>query len=65
MITVKDLKKTDIKQYLKESNIPQWKVAEAAEIGEFTLSRWLRRNLETTTPENQKKVIDAINQLSK
>ena len=65
MITVQDIGTINIKKYLQDHNIKQWEIAEAASVGDATLCRWLRRNLEKTAPANQQRVIDAINQLSK
>ncbi len=32
----------DIKKIVKESKIPQWRIAEEIGVSEFTLIRWLR-----------------------
>ena len=37
------MKKEEVKRLMKQNQVKQWEVAEAMEISEFTLCRWLRK----------------------
>ena len=51
-----------IRDYLKETNVKQWELANSLNIGETTLVRRLRKEL----PENEKnEILNAISKLSK
>ncbi len=39
------MKKEEVKLIMKKNRVKQWEVAEAMEISEFTLCRWLRKDL--------------------
>ena len=53
---------SSIRNYLKESNVKQWELANSLNIGETTLVRRLRKEL----PEDEKKeLFNAISKLSK
>ena len=39
------MKKEEVKRLMKQNQRKQWEVAEAMEISEFTLCRWLRKDL--------------------
>lgn len=51
-----------LRDEMKAGQIKQWEVAEYMEISEFTLSRWLRKEL---TAEQKVKVKRAIEQIMK
>ena len=39
------MKKEEVKLLMKQNQVKQWEVAEAMGISEFTLCRWLRKDL--------------------
>lgn len=39
------MKKEEVKLIMKKNRVKQWEVAEAMGISEFTLCRWLRKDL--------------------
>lgn len=39
------MKKDEVKLLMKQNQVKQWEVAEAMGISEFTLCRWLRKDL--------------------
>lgn len=39
------VKKEEVKLLMKQNQVKQWEVAEAMGISEFTLCRWLRKDL--------------------
>lgn len=41
----KQVKKEEVKLLMKQNQVKQWEVAEAMGISEFTLCRWLRKDL--------------------
>ena len=41
----KQVKKDEVKLLMKQNQVKQWEVAEAMGISEFTLCRWLRKDL--------------------
>ena len=41
----KQVKKNEVKLLMKQNQVKQWEVAEAMGISEFTLCRWLRKDL--------------------
>lgn len=41
----KQVKKEEVKLMMKQNQVKQWEVAEAMGISEFTLCRWLRKDL--------------------
>ena len=41
----KQVKKDEVKLMMKQNQVKQWEVAEAMGISEFTLCRWLRKDL--------------------
>lgn len=52
---------TDIQNLIKSKRLYQWEVAEELHINEFTLSRWLRGEL---NPDREKAILNAIKRLS-
>ena len=47
----------DVRDKMKEANLPFWRVAQSLGVAEITLSRWLRVPLE---PTRKAKILDAI-----
>ena len=41
----KQVKKDEVRLLMKQNQVKQWEVAEAMGISEFTLCRWLRKDL--------------------
>ena len=39
------MKKEEVKRLMKQNQVKQWEVAEAMGISEYTLCRWLRKDL--------------------
>ena len=52
----------EIKNEIRRRGLKQWEVAAAVGVGEYTLLRWLRREL---PPDKRERVLQAIEQLSK
>ena len=52
------MKKDEVKLLMKQNQVKQWEVAEAMEISEFTLCRWLRKDLDIVhlTKKNLKRI---------
>lgn len=46
---------------MKNAGLPHWRVADEIGIGEYTFTRWLRREL---SPERRERVIKAIERLT-
>ena len=53
----------DIKKIVKESKIPQWKIAAEVGISEFTLIRWLRMP-EKLEEQRTTQISEAVKKLS-
>lgn len=51
---------TEIKELLKKKRIYQWEVADALRINEFTLSRWLRGEVDSLKEED---ILSAISKI--
>jgi DNA-binding transcriptional regulator YiaG len=52
-------KNQDIREIMERKRIKQYEVAEQLGVCEFTLSKWMCKDL---TPEKRTKILDAINQ---
>lgn len=52
----------DIREYLKQSSIHQWQLAEKLGIHEKTLSVWMRKELK---PDKKQAIFDAIEEIKK
>lgn len=50
----------DIRMLLKRNRIPQWKLAEAIGVSEFTVCRWFRHELPPDKKRAALKAIDMI-----
>ncbi len=55
-------KNQDIRQEIAKRRLRQYEVAEKLNVSEFTLSRWLHRELD---PDRKQKVLDAIDEAAK
>jgi transposase len=53
----------DIKKIVKESKIPQWKIAAEVGVSEFTLIRWLRMP-EKLEEQRTTQISEAVKKLS-
>ena len=51
------MKKEEVKRLMKQNQVKQWEVAEAMEISEFTLCRWLRKDVKGKQLERRGSVI--------
>ena len=49
------MKKEEVKLLMKQNQVKQWEVAEAMGISEFTLCRWLRKDLKGKQLERQER----------
>lgn len=56
------MKKEEVKQLMKQNGVKQWEVAEKMEISEFTLSRWLRKELRGKQLERLQEAVIAVKQ---
>lgn len=54
------MKNSEIRNLVAENRLYLWEVAEAAQISEITLGRWLRTEMNT---ERRERVMQAINAL--
>ena len=55
------MKATEIKDILKTSNIKQWELAENLDVSEFTVCRWLRKDVPA---DIERKIMNAIVEIS-
>ena len=56
------MKKEEVKLLMKQNGVKQWEVAEKMEISEFTLSRWLRKDLRGKQLERLQEAVMAVKQ---
>ena len=56
----KQVKKDEVKLLMKQNQVKQWEVAEAMGISEFTLCRWLRKDLKGKQLERLNSVIKKV-----
>ena len=56
------MKKEEVKLLMKQNGGKQWEVAEKMEISEFTLSRWLRKDLRGKQLERLQEAVMAVKQ---
>lgn len=56
------MKKEEVKLLMKQNGVKQWEVAEKMEISEFTLSRWLRKDLRGKQLERLREAVMAVKQ---
>jgi predicted XRE-type DNA-binding protein len=56
------MKKEEVKLMMKQNGVKQWEVAEKMEISEFTLSRWLRKDLSGKQLERLQEAVMAVKQ---
>ena len=56
------MKKEEVKLLMKQNGVKQWEVAEKMEISEFTLSRWLRKDLRGKQLERLQEAVMAAKQ---
>lgn len=56
------MRNQDVRQAASSAGVRLWRIAEAMEIADFTLSRRLRREL---PPEEKEKIFNIIQQLAK
>ena len=54
------MKKEEVKLLMKQNQVKQWEVAEAMEISEFTLCRWLRKDLKGNQLERLNSAIKKV-----
>ncbi len=54
------MKGQDIKELFRERRIKQYEVAAELKVNEFTLSRWLRDEVE---PDREKEILAAVNRI--
>ena len=54
----------EIRNKIKENRLAHWEVAEKMGISEFTLCRWLRRDLNTFQREMVEEAIEALKEES-
>lgn len=56
------MKKEEVKLLMKQNGVKQWEVAEKMEISEFTLSRWLRKELRGKQLERLQEAVIVVKQ---
>lgn len=56
------MKKEEVKLLMKQNGVKQWEVAEKMEISEFTLSRWLRKDLRGKQLERLQEAVMVVKQ---
>ena len=54
------MKKEEVKLLMKQNQVKQWEVAEAMGISEFTLCRWLRKDLKVKQLERLNSAIKKV-----